>query len=66
MSAELFSPLDDVLSFHFLPALTGKPAVDTTERELFSLPAHHGGVVSLFQLFTFLLPFYLLVILQPL
>jgi len=36
--------LDDVLSLHFLPALTGQPAFGPIEWELLSLPACHGGL----------------------
>jgi len=66
VSAELFCPLDDVLSLHFLPALTGQPAFCPIEQELLFLPARHWGLGVLFQPFTFLLLFHLLVVLQPL
>ena len=41
---ELFHPLDDVLSLRFLPAMTGRPAFGSIERELLSLPARLGGL----------------------
>ena len=40
MSAELFYPLDDVLSLYFLPALSSQPVFGPTE----SLSSHHGGL----------------------
>ena len=66
MSHDLYCPLDEVLSLHFLPALTGQSAFGIAERELLSLPAHLGVVVSLFPPFTFPLPFHRLVVSQPL
>ena len=42
-SPELFHPLDDVVSLHFLPAVTGQQAFGSVERELLSLPARLGG-----------------------
>jgi len=62
MSAEFFFPSDDVLSLGFLPALTDQPAFGPTEQELLAM----GGLVSLNPLFTSLLLFHLLVVLQPL
>ena len=44
MATEFFYPLDDVLSLHLLPAMTGQPASGPTERELLSLPARLGGL----------------------
>ena len=44
MSSELFLPLDDILSLHFLPAVTGQSAFGPVERELLSLPARHYGL----------------------
>ena len=43
-SPELFHPLDDVVSLHFLPAVTGWRGFGSMERELLSLPAHLGGL----------------------
>ena len=43
-SPELFHPLDDVVSFRFLPAVTGRQAFGSVERELLSLPARLGGL----------------------
>ena len=42
--SELFVLLDNVLSFCFLPAMTGLPAFGPIERELLLLPAHLGGL----------------------
>jgi len=44
MSPGLFHPLNEVLSLRFVPAVTGQPAFGSTDRELLSLPAHHGGL----------------------
>ena len=41
---ELFHPLDDVLSLRFLPAMTGRPAFGSIERELLLLSARLGGL----------------------
>jgi len=35
---------NEVLSLHFLLAVTGQPAFGSTKCELLSLPAHHGGL----------------------
>ena len=43
-SPELFHPLDDVVSLRFLPAVTGRQAFGSVERELLSLPARLGGL----------------------
>ena len=43
-SPELFHPLDDVVSLHFLPAVTGWQAFGSVERELLSLPVHLGSL----------------------
>jgi len=42
MSLKLFLPLNEVLSLHFLPAVTGQPALGSTEHYTISLPVHHG------------------------
>lgn len=33
-----------LLRFNMIPALTGNPAPDTTDRQLFALPAREGGL----------------------
>ena len=45
-SPELFHPLDDVVSLRFLPAVTGRQAFGSVERDLLSLPARLGGLGS--------------------
>ena len=41
--SDLMQPLEDVIRQKFLPALLGREVTDQ-ERELFSLPAKHGGL----------------------
>ena len=43
-SRELFHPLDDVVSLHFLPTVTDRQAFGSVEHELLSLPACLGGL----------------------
>ena len=41
---ELLHPLEDAIRHQFLPAITGKQALNDTERDLLSLPARSGGL----------------------
>ena len=40
----LLLPLDDALRTNLMPAVTGRPAPNGLECELFALPARHGGL----------------------
>ena len=40
----LLLPLDDALRTNLLPAITGRPAPNNLECELYALPARHGGL----------------------
>ena len=39
-----FEQLENVIRFDFIPALTGNPAPDDHDRQLFALPAREGGL----------------------
>ena len=41
---ELLQPLEDALRYCFIPTITGRPAVNDTERELMALPTREGGL----------------------
>ena len=41
---ELFSPLEQIIRVHLLPALTGKCVFSDAERKLTSLPSCLGGL----------------------
>ena len=41
---ELFQPLEEAIQHQFLPALTGREALNDFERALMALPARHGGL----------------------
>ena len=41
---ELLHPLEDAIWHQFLPAITGKQALNDTDRDLLSLPARSGGL----------------------
>ena len=43
-TGHLFQPLEDTLRFHFIPALTGRPSPNDSERDLLALPARLGGL----------------------
>ena len=40
----LINELEDIIRMNFLPALTGRPPLNNTERDLLSLPARLGGI----------------------
>ena len=40
----LFQPLEDAIRLQLLPSITGHVAGTTSERDLFSLPCHFGGL----------------------
>ena len=42
--SSFFQPLEDAIHLELLPALTGRPASSSTERNLFSLSCHFGGL----------------------
>ena len=42
--ADLFTPLDNVMNTHFIPALTGRDSISDVERRLFALPPHLCGL----------------------
>ena len=42
--SSFFQPLEDAIHLELLPALTGRPASSSTERNLFSLPCRFGGL----------------------
>ena len=39
-----FQKLEDLLRFQLIPAITGNPALDDLDRQLFALPAREGGL----------------------
>ena len=41
---ELLHPLEDAIHHQFLPAITGKQALNYMERDVLSLPAMSGGL----------------------
>ena len=41
----LLQPLEDVISTHLLPSLTGRDAPNELERQLIALPARLGGLI---------------------
>ena len=42
--SQLLLPLDDALRTNLIPAVTGQPAPNDLECDLFALPARHGGL----------------------
>lgn len=40
----MLTDLEDIIQSNLLPALTGRPPLNCTERDLLSLPARHGGI----------------------
>ena len=42
--SQLLQPLDDALRTNLIPAVTGQPAPNNLERDLFALRAQHGGL----------------------
>ena len=42
--SSLFHPLEDAIRLQLLPSITGHVACSTSERNLFSLPCHFGGL----------------------
>ena len=42
--SDLFTPLEDALRYHLLPAIMGRDAFSDSERELFSFPTRLGGL----------------------
>ena len=42
--SDLFTPLEDAIRYHLLPAIMGRDAFSDSERELFSFPTRLGGL----------------------
>ena len=40
----LSDPLEEVIRYKFLPAITGQSALSDVERDLLALPSHPGGL----------------------
>ena len=41
---DLLLPLEDAISQHLIPALTGRPPCSSIERDMLALPIRHGGL----------------------
>ena len=42
--SSLLQPFEDAIGLNFIPSITGRDSISHTERDLFALPAHLGGL----------------------